>query len=321
MSAQHDSELGRETAHLLGRSAAPYVVALVHDGRVRTAVRGCDPSTDVEIGSVSKGVTGLLLHDAIDRGEVTLDTRLGDHLDLGSGRIAEVTLGSLAAHRSGLPRLAPGSHALRGTWRLLTRGENPYGDSLADLLARVRDVQPGKPKAVYSNLGFMLLGHALASAAGTSYASLLEARITEPLGLAGMYVPSTPRELRPSALRGRSRLVREVEPWTGAALGPAGGIRAGVADLAGLLAAVLDGSAPGVAALEPTGTFAGPGVRIGAAWLTVTHKGREVTWHNGGTGGFRSFVGFDRAAGRGVALVQARTTSVDRAGFALVTDT
>jgi hypothetical protein len=43
-----------------------------------------------------------------------------------------------------------------------------------------------------------------------------------------------------------------------------------------------------------------------------------VTWHNGGTGGFRSIVALDRAAGVGIALVSATSRSVDRAGFALL---
>ena len=60
------------------------------------------------------------------------------------------------------------------------------------------------------------------------------------------------------------------------------------------------------------------GVRIGAAWLVLERRGAVVTWHNGGTGGFRSIVALDRAAGAGVALVSATARSVDRAGFALL---
>jgi hypothetical protein len=32
----------------------------------------------------------------------------------------------------------------------------------------------------------------------------------------------------------------------------------------------------------------------------LTRDGREIIWHNGGTGGFRSFVGYDRKNGVGV---------------------
>lgn len=309
--------LGR-TRQALGRAGEPFVVTVVDGDTRRIAADGIELAADVEIGSVSKGITGLLLHDSIARGEVSLRSRIGEHLDLGDGPVAEVTLETLATHRSGLPRLAPGSDAVRGTWRLLTRGENPYGESLAVLLDRVRDVRPGRQRHSYSNLGYMLLGHALAAAAGMTYARLVQVRIADPLGLTGVSVPSSPDELGPHAALGRNRRGQEVEAWTGEALGPAGGIRATADDLCRLVGALLDGSAPGVGALDPVESFAGRGVRIGAAWLTLSHQGREITWHNGGTGGFRSFVGLDRAAGRGVAIVRLSPRSADRAGFDLL---
>ena len=321
MIATEDPHLGERTAALLGRATDPFVVALVDRDGTRVAMRGMDRSSDVEIGSVSKGVTGLLLHDAITRGEVAMDTRLGDLLALGDGSIGDIALGALATHRAGLPRLAPGSRALRGTWRLMTRGENPYGESLAVLLDRVRERHPSsRDRARYSNLGFMLLGHAVAAGAGMRYARLVHTRVAVPLGLPGMSVPGSPLELGPRAMQGRNRRGAVTQPWTGEALGPAGGIRATVDDLGRLVAALLDGTAPGVAALDPVTTFAGRGVRIGAAWITVTHADREITWHNGGTGGFRSFAGVDRAAGRGVALVRASPRAADRAGFAMLTE-
>ena len=319
MTFHGDRALAERTSALL-RGGSAFVVVLVADDGARVAARGVPRESDVEIGSVSKGLTGLLLHDAVDRGEVTLDTRLGEHLDVGTGPIADVTLGSLATHRSGLPRLAPGGHVWRRTLRLMTHGENPYGESLAELLARVRDVRPGRARPRYSNLGFMLLGHAVAAAAGMPYARLVRERLAEPLGMTGVRVPETVDGLGPHSVAGTSRRGRTMAAWTGEALAPAGGIRATADDLACLLGALLDGSAPGLAALDPVTRLAGPGVRIGAAWLTTTTDGRELTWHNGGTGGFRSLVGVDRDAGRGVALVRATNRSADRAGLTLLTE-
>ena len=165
----------------------------------------------------------------------------------------------------------------------------------------------------------MLLGHAIASAAGTTYGELLRDRITEPLGLRDTYVPATADQVRLDAVEGSSRSRIRREPWTGEALGPAGGIRSSIADMARLTEAILDGSVPGTDALEPTTVF-GPRVRIGAAWITVEMKGRQITWHNGGTGGFRSWIGIDRAAGTGAVVLSATTSAVDRAGFAFLTD-
>ena len=46
--------------------------------------------------------------------------------------------------------------------------------------------------------------------------------------------------------------------------------------------------------------------------------GRSITWHNGGSGGFRSWLGVDRDAGTGAVVLSAISASVDRAGFRLL---
>ena len=84
--------------------------------------------------------------------------------------------------------------------------------------------------------------------------------------------------------------------------------------------ALLEGTSPGLAALDPVTNFAGPAAQIGAGWMTLETKGRTVTWHNGGTGGFRAWVGLDRKAGTGVVLLRATAAPVDRHGFRLLAD-
>ncbi|WP_052850721.1 serine hydrolase domain-containing protein [Streptomyces avicenniae] len=293
--------------------------AVVSSGNLTTAYRGTGPDGDFEIGSLSKGLTGLLYAEARTRGEIGDGTTLGDLLPLRDAPAARVTLESLSTHRSGLPGLPRSAHPTRRTLALWRHGTNPYGEDLDQLLDQARGVPLGKPRPRYSNLGFELLGHALAAAADTPYAALLRRRVTDPLGCDDFYVPATADQLRPGALTGRSRRGRPREPWTGEAVGPAGGVRATLTGMARLTAALLDGSAPGVAALEPVAPF-GSGARIGAAWITVRMKDRDVTWHNGGTGGFRSWLGLDRAAGTGVVLLSASAAPLDRYGFALLAE-
>ncbi len=300
----------------LGRRHPRFVVAEVSDGRSRSAAVGVDEGADLEIGSVSKALTGLLLADARHRAVVGDDTRLGELLDVGD-RVGAVTLGSLATHRSGLPRLAAGS-SLRGSWDFHVHGRNPYGEDLGTALAQVRRTPLGRSVPRYSTIGFMLLGHALAAAEGVTYRELLTARVLGPLGMDGATVPAGPDELGPLAVAGTSRRGREVEAWTGEALGPAGGVRATVADLERLLAALVDGTAPGMKALEPVADMRGSSLRVGAAWMVLRVRGHEVTWHNGGTGGFRSMVCVDRASRTGVALVSATARSVDGAAFGML---
>ncbi len=282
-----------------------------------TAVVGADPDGDFEIGSISKAVTGLLYADAVAGGGVKPSMRLGDLLDVGDGDVGAIALSDLATHRSGLPRLPAGMRTVRRTWEMWRRGANPYGDSLDELLAQARLTAVGRRRFRYSNLGFELLGHAVASAYGTTFGQLLRTRLTGPVGMAGAYAPYGIEDLRPTALPGYSRRGRRQDPWTGEALAPAGGIRASITDMSLLLRALLDGTAPGILALQPVNRVAGP-ASIGAAWMIVPRKGSTLTWHNGRTGGFASWIGVDRERGAGAVVLSGTSRSVDRLGAELL---
>jgi CubicO group peptidase (beta-lactamase class C family) len=313
-----DAALADSVSRLLARRHHVVAAAAVTPDGVRLMSKGVEHGSDFEIGSISKGITGLLYKDALDREEISTATTLGDVLPLDGTPAGELTLASLAIHRSGLPRLPKSASPLRKTLALWLNGTNPYGEDLDQLLSQARLATPHTPKASYSNFGFELLGHALAAAAGTAYGELVVRRIAHPLGLSTFYVPATPDELRPSALIGTSRFGRARQPWTGEAIGPAGGIRAGIDDMAQLVRALLEETAPGIAALDPVDTFTGHNVRIGAAWITIEVRGRSITWHNGGTGGFRSWLGLDRDAGTGAVILSANSGGVDSAGFRLL---
>jgi CubicO group peptidase (beta-lactamase class C family) len=60
--------------------------------------------------------------------------------------------------------------------------------------------------------------------------------------------------------------------------------------------------------------------KIGLGWLIYSTERREIAWHNGGTGGFRAFVGYDPEERiGGVVLSNASTTSgVDDIGLHLL---
>jgi len=313
-----DADLAVGLRDLLRGAHPAAAVAVVAASGPRIASYTAPLPTEYEIGSLSKPITGLLYADALDRGSVEATTALGDLLPL-DGDVGRIELAALATHRSGLPRMPkqPSETFVR-TWHLWVDGENPYGDSLETLLSQARATPVGAPKHRYSNLGYMLLGHALAAADGTTYDQLLQRRIADPLGMAATYVAASRADLRADAIHGQTRSGRRREPWTGEGLGPAGGIRSSIGDMAVLVGALLDGSAPGIAALEPVERFAGPAVQIGAAWMVLSRKGRTITWHNGQTGGFASWLGLDRAAGVGVVILTATSASVDRHGFELL---
>ena len=59
-------------------------------------------------------------------------------------------------------------------------------------------------------------------------------------------------------------------------------------------------------------------MRIGLGWIIRGGHGRDLHWHNGGTGGYRSFLGFDLESRTGVVVLSNSGDSVDDLGFHLL---
>ena len=140
--------------------------ALVRAGdAVPPPVPGAPPL--FEIGSISKVFTGLLLAQAVERGDLGLDDRLGDVLAgkvaFSSPAVASITLRQLVTHSSCLPRLPP-------DFRDAGPPESPYRrydrPRMWAALASLQLTQAPPCEASYSNLGFGLLGEILSERYG-----------------------------------------------------------------------------------------------------------------------------------------------------------
>jgi CubicO group peptidase (beta-lactamase class C family) len=78
--------------------------------------------------------------------------------------------------------------------------------------------------------------------------------------------------------------------------------------------------APAMAAMVQLRRPARPLGTTGLAWIMTPVQGREIVWHNGGTFGFRSFLGYDPQARRGVVILANAFTAagVDDIGMHLL---
>jgi serine-type D-Ala-D-Ala carboxypeptidase/endopeptidase len=56
-------------------------------------------------------------------------------------------------------------------------------------------------------------------------------------------------------------------------------------------------------------------MKMGLNWHILTAFQRPLVWHNGGTGGYRSFIGIDLARQRGVVVLSNQSVSPDDIGF------
>jgi D-alanyl-D-alanine-carboxypeptidase/D-alanyl-D-alanine-endopeptidase len=293
-----------------------------------TAPQPVNHESVFEIGSATKVFTSLLLANAVQRGEVALTDPISKYLPTGvktpqrAGK--SITLLDLATHTSGLPRL-PTNLAPKDTG-------NPYADytvpQLYSFLASYELTRDIGSRYEYSNLGAGLLGHLLARRAGVDYETLVRTRITEPLGMASTAITLTD-PLKQRFAAGHNDQRERVPSWDIPTLAGAGALRSTADDVLKLLAAQLGYApsplAPAMASMlavrRPTGT---PGLEIALGWHILSLPGgpggREIVWHNGGTGGYRSFIGFDPKERTGVVVLSNMFTNagVDDIGHHLL---
>lgn len=282
----------------------------IGDGEIEVAPAGLVATDAVfELGSITKVATGLLLADAVVRGEVTLDTPLGDCLPA-SGAGAAIRLGDLARHRAGLPRV-PLAYLRRHGLANLT---DPYeGSTVEELLDDLTRVRLRGPRLRYSNFGAALLGQALAARAGRPYEQLVEQRVLRPLGVEEVWARDAPPVAQPHTRRGKP-----VPPWTLDAWAPAGCLRGTARGALALSLACLDPPpAMADAVALALATPAPPGgraraIELGLGWMrSPAGRDTHMWWHNGGTHGSRAFTGFDPERRVAVAAVTNAAKSPD----------
>ena len=290
------SRLERDVQSTFDNDYERAAVAVIDDGEVVTVFADADEDTVFEIGSITKVLTGELLAIAVERGEVGLDDPLGRFLPLGDAPVASVTLRSLATHSSGLP-WDPTDPEWVADAEALADHQDPFDTTLEELLdlARNEPLAPA-PEPAYSNFGAALLGHALAAAAGTDYASLLTERVLRPIGMDDATVVETPDQVPEEHAGGFTSAGEPVEPFSIGAFSPAGGVHATLGDVVALAQAVLDGSLSDSPALEPIAPAFNNSMQFGYFWFVIDERPRTLTAHDGLTGGFGASLLIDRDA-------------------------
>ena len=281
-----------------------------------------DGDTVFEIGSITKVFTAILLADLVDEGAFELETPvqrlLGPDVTVPIRNGAEITLLHLTTHSSGLPRMPD-------NFRPADAG-NPYADytvaQLYEFLSSHELQRDIGAEVEYSNLGTGLLGHALAQRQETDYETLVFRRLLDPLGMSDTSITLSPSQQERLAV-GHSVQLRPVANWDLPTLAGAGALRSTVNDMLTFVEAnlglhELSLQAAMAATHAPRRDFPGPSMQIGLGWVTRGGHGREIHWHNGGTGGYRSFLGFDLESKTGVVVLSNSTDSVDDLGFHLL---
>jgi CubicO group peptidase (beta-lactamase class C family) len=227
----------------------------------------------------------------------------------------EITLLGLATHHSGLSAMPDNMEPADYT--------NPYADYSVARMYAFLSGHPidANPSYQYSNIGYGVLGHALARAAGTSYEQLVRERLLAPLRMSRTSIELR-GELAENMAKGHNRRGGVVPYWDLPTLAGAGAFRSNIGDMMTYLAANLREPATGLErAMRTTHRLqrtVSDSTGIGVGWQIRTVGGRRIVWKDGGTAGFQTFVGFDPERRVGVVVLGNSALEVDDIGFHLI---
>jgi CubicO group peptidase (beta-lactamase class C family) len=268
--------------------------------------RPVNGDTIFEIGSITKVFTFLLLADMVNRKEVALDDPASRYLPadvkMPERNGTPITLFDLSMHSSGLPRLPTNLKPKDPS--------NPYADySVSDLYEFLSGYtlprDPGS-EVEYSNVGAGLLGHVLALRAGADYESLIRSRITQPLNMpdTGITLSSS---MKQRMATGYGIGLTPATYWDLPTLAGAGALRSSANDMLTFLAASLGYEATSLApVMKALLEFRRPVGKTNIALGWSIHG--EIVGHDGGTGGFSSFAGYNPKSRAGVVVLSNTAT-------------
>ncbi len=256
--------------------------------------------TIYEIGSITKTLTGSLLAIAVNEGKISLEDEINKFLPKDLPRLAfegqPIRIKHLANHSSGLPGMP-----LNLFMHKNHDANNPfkhYADE--DLFTFLKNFTPTKvPGTIheYSNLATGLLGVILERVYQKSFEELLQEKICKPLQIKNMHLQSSAKQLEMMA-QGHNATLALSPPWDFQALAAAGGIRADLDDMIAYAQNQINlrnSQLYDKISLAHQSTFQGaPNGEIGLFWVKTNVQGKSFHWHNGKTGGYSSFMAFEK---------------------------
>jgi CubicO group peptidase (beta-lactamase class C family) len=287
------ARLSERLRHIQGHARLPSVVAGVATaGEVTWTggagdVPGEPEDTQYRIGSITKTLVAVLVMRARDEGLLGLEDPIGRFVP--ETAYADATVAELLSHTSGMQ-----SEPVGPWW------ERSPGVAVPDLL-RANDgsgrVAPAGAYFHYSNLGFALLGEAVARLRGARWWELVSAQILEPLGMSRTtYLPVAPHAQGASVVHFTGELQREPHQDT-MAMGPAGQAWSTVTDLLRWADFLATGHPDLLSSdtLAEMATTRLPAEGYGLGLRLIEAAGRSLSGHTGSMPGFLASLFVDRS--------------------------
>ncbi|MCF3112023.1 beta-lactamase family protein [Niabella sp. CC-SYL272] len=287
-----------------------FSIAVIQSGKIsffgllkeKDSILEINNSTAIfEIGSITKVFTAAVLADLVIRKKIKLEDFINTYYPFPFHQNIQLNFKSLSNHTSGLPRL-PANFAAAKTAPL-----NPYKNygarQLEDYLKNELSLQqPTGARYEYSNLGAGLLGYTLGRSQKTTFPDLLKKTVLDKYQMRHSYI--RPEQAGPQLVKGLNEKGDEVPNWEFDALFGGGGLLSCTKDLALFAMAQFDASNKELALTRvPTFTVSDR-MQMGLGWHIIsTNYGRQLYWHNGGTGGYSSSMAINASSGNAVILL------------------
>ena len=266
-----------------------------------------------EIGSISKTFTAVILAHAINQGRIKLNDDIRKFLSADYPNLqfegTPIRIIDLCNHTSGLPGLPENFEEHKGY-----EENNPYLNYSKEMIVEylgnfILDEPPGT-RAEYSNLGFAILGMILEDIYQLPLKKLLQDVITVPLGMKNTTY-EVPASHQNSLVAGYDHESGEdAGYWNLGAFKAAGGLKSDLDDLLIYLRANINDYTRDFS-LPHHQTDIQPGYGRGLAWVTQFFNDDTIIWHNGGTGGFRSYCAFVKEKQTGLVVLSNSSKDVD----------
>lgn len=307
------------------------VVGVVRDNRVfikgfgkksKESGDAPDAETIFELASIGKIFTTSAAQILSERGEISFDDSIDKYLNQ-KVKICEkaknITLRQLATHTSGLPSF-PESFIPKIKDEL-----NPYKDltaqDLYDYLATCKNT--GEAGSFdYSNMGMGVLGHILELKTGKSYETIVKDEITNKLEMRNTTITLSEEQQKLLA-QGYNEQGNPNPVWEDNVLTGAGSFLSNAEDIVKFIKANFDENQSDISkSLVKThqrqfGGETGLGWHYHSNFVALITDEKDVIWHNGGAGGYASFIALNKKTKSGVIVLSNTTNDVTSLGIRL----
>lgn len=254
-------------------------------------------NTLFEIASITKVFTSTALAMEVLKGRMKLDDPVSAYLPFTVKGLKNVSLLDLATHTSSLPRVPT-----------IKKGLAADQQATINFLKQWEPSYPIKSKYLYSNLGYGVLGFALAEREKKSYFDVVQELILKPLGMDRTVIYAT-GQLTQHYAQGYNSSQQKVPPSIPKAWLGGGALKSTSADMLSFLEANLGKKGPAI--LIKAMKFAqkpyykvSEKLTMGLGWQRFkTASGAILIDKNGGVAGFSSYIGMVEERDVGLVLL------------------